>query len=37
MIEGKDLTLEEAQSFMDELTSGNLSPVQIGGFLTALA
>jgi len=37
VINGQDLTMEEAQSFMDELTSGNLSPVQIAGFLTALA
>ena len=30
------MTLQEAQGFMDELTEGNLTDVQIAGFLTAI-
>ncbi|KGE71636.1 bifunctional anthranilate synthase component II/anthranilate phosphoribosyltransferase [Spirochaeta lutea] len=33
---GEDLTAEQAESFMEELTEGNLSDIQIAGFLTAL-
>jgi len=31
----EDLSFEEAESFMEELTEGNLSDIQIAGFLTA--
>lgn len=33
---GNDLDLDEAESFMEELTEGNLSDIQVAGFLTAL-
>ena len=33
---GSDLSAEDAESFMEELTEGNLSDIQIAGFLTAL-
>ncbi len=36
IMDGKDLTREEAAKFMEELTDGNLSDVNIAGFLTAL-
>lgn len=36
VIAQKDLTKEEAASFMEELTDGNLSEVQIASFLVAL-
>ncbi len=36
LIEGKDLTFEEAEGFMTELTEGKLNNSQIAAFLTAL-
>jgi len=36
LLEGKDLTQEEAAGFMEELTDGNLKDAQIAGFLVAL-
>ena len=36
IIEGRDLTQEEAAGFMEELTDGNLTDAQIAAFLTAL-
>jgi len=36
LLDGKDLTLEEAQSAMAEIFSGSVSPVLIAAFLTAL-
>ena len=36
IIDGNDLSMEEAEEFMDEVTDGNLSSAQIAGFLTAL-
>ncbi len=37
LIDGHDMTQEEAESFMEELTEGNLSTAQVAAFLTALA
>ncbi len=37
LIEGSELTQEEAANFMEELTEGNLSSAQIAGFLVAIA
>ncbi len=36
ILSGKDMTMEEAESFMEEVTEGNLTPSQIAGFLVAL-
>ncbi|AEJ60453.1 Anthranilate phosphoribosyltransferase [Spirochaeta thermophila DSM 6578] len=36
LLEGEDASREEAEEFMDELTSGNLTPAQIAGALVAL-
>lgn len=36
VISGEHMTIEQAESFMTELTEGNLSDIQIAGFLTAL-
>lgn len=35
-LDKKDASRQEAESFMDELTSGNLSPAQIAGALVAI-
>ncbi|MEM5947358.1 bifunctional anthranilate synthase component II/anthranilate phosphoribosyltransferase [Spirochaetia bacterium 38H-sp] len=35
-LDKKDASREEAEAFMDELTSGNLSPAQIAGALVAI-
>lgn len=35
IMEGNDLSVAEASSFMEELTDGNLSDIQIGAFLAA--
>ncbi len=37
LIAGNDMAQEEAESFMEELTEGNLSTAQVSAFLTALA
>ena len=36
LISGKDMSPEEAEAFMTELTEGNLSDIQIAAFLTAI-
>ena len=36
LLDGTPMTREEAESFMEELTEGNLTPAQIGGFLVAM-
>ncbi len=37
LIDGHNMSQEEAESFMEELTEGNLSTAQVAAFLTALA
>ena len=36
LIDREDLSMEEAENFMEELTEGNVTPIQIGAFLVAL-
>ena len=36
LLDGRDLTREEARGVMDEIMAGNATPAQIGGFLVAL-
>ncbi len=36
LVEGRDLTAEEAQAVMDEIMAGEATPAQIGGYLMAL-
>lgn len=36
LIDRADMTMEEAENFMEELTEGNVSPIQIAAFLVAL-
>lgn len=36
IIQGQDLTREQAKSIMDEIMGGRATPAQIGGFLTAM-
>ncbi|MFQ6058017.1 MAG: anthranilate phosphoribosyltransferase [Anaerolineae bacterium] len=36
LIEGRDLTAQEAEAVMEQIMTGNATPAQIGAFLTAL-
>ena len=36
LLDGKDLSREEARAVMGEIMSGSATPAQIGGFLVAL-
>ena len=36
LVEGKDLTFEEASGAMEDLMTGTATPAQAGSFLTAL-
>ena len=36
LLDGKDLTRDEARTVMDTIMSGEATPAQIGGFLVAL-
>ena len=36
LLDGRDLTRDEARDVMDEVMAGNATPAQIGGFLVAL-